>query len=58
MLVNNFCVNFLTECLNKIALTDNTYISMPDVDIDLLKSHGNSVTSKNLEGIIFCFFVP
>ena len=56
MLINNFCVNFVTKCLNKIALTDNTYISMPDVDIDLLKSHGNSVTSKILEGMTFLFF--
>ena len=48
MLINHFCDNFLIECLNKIALLDNTCTPMCDFSIDLLKSHANNVTSKFL----------
>ena len=43
--INDFCDNFSIECLNKIALIDNTCIFMGDLDINLLKSHANNVTS-------------
>ena len=46
------------ECLNKIALLDNTCILMGDFNIDLLKSHANNVTSRFLEVMTSCFFVP
>ena len=56
--INDFCDNILTECLNKIALPDNTCILMGDFSIDLLKSHANIVTSKFLGVMTSCFFVP
>ena len=49
MPINDFCDNFLIECLNKIVLLDNTCILMGDFYIDLLRSHANIVTSKFLE---------
>ena len=58
MPVNDFCYNFLIECLNKIALLDNTCILMGDFNFDLLKSNANNVTSKFLEVMTSCFFVP
>ena len=58
MPINNFCDNFLIECLNKIALLDNTCILMGDFHIDLLKSHANNVTPKFLEVMTSCVFVP
>ena len=57
MPINDFCDNFLIECLNKIGLLDNTSILMDDFNIDLLKSYINDVTSKFLE-VMTCFFVP
>ena len=56
MLINDFCDTFLIECLNKIALFDNTCILMGDFNIDLLKSHANGVTSKFLKVMTSCFF--
>ena len=58
MPINDSCDNFLIECLNKIALLDNTCILMGDFNIDLLKSHANNATSKFLEVMTSCFFVP
>ena len=58
MPVNDFCDNFLIECLNKIALLDNTCILMGDFNIDLLKSNAKNVTSKFFEVVTSCFFVP
>ena len=60
--INDFCDNFSIECLNKIALIDNTCIFMGDLDINLLKSHANNVTSNFLEVmtsffVFFCFFL-
>ena len=43
MPINDFCDNFLIDCLNKIALLDNTCILMDDFNIDLLKSHAMSL---------------
>ena len=57
MLINHFRDNFLIECLNKIALLDNTCTPMCDFSIDLLKAHANNVTSKFLM-VTSCFFVP
>ena len=53
-----FVIFFLIECLNKIYLLDNTWILMCDADIDLLKLQANNVTSKFLEVMTSCFFVP
>ena len=36
MPINDSCDNFLIECLNKIALLDNTCILMGEFNIDLL----------------------
>ena len=58
MPINDSCDNFLIECLNKIALLDNTCILMGDFNIDLLKSHANNATLKFLEVMTSCFFVP
>ena len=58
MPINDFCDNFLIECLNKIALLEITCILMGDFNIDLLILHANNVTSKFLEVMTFCFFVP
>ena len=58
MPINDFCHNFLIECLNKIAFLDNTFILMGDFNIDLLKSNVNNVSSKFLEAMASCFFVP
>ena len=58
MPINDFCDNFLIECLNKIALLDSSCTLMGDFHIDLLKSHANNVTSKFLEMMTYCFFVP
>ena len=58
MQINDFYDNFLVEYLNKIALLDNTCILMGDFNIDLLKSHANNATSKFLEVMTSCFFVP
>ena len=57
MWINDFCDNFLVECLNKIARLNNTCILMGGFNINLLKSHANNVTSKFLE-VMTCFFVP
>ena len=57
MTIHDFCDNFLIECLNKIALLDNTCILMGDFYIDLLKPHANNVTSRFLEVMSSCFFV-
>ena len=46
MPINDFCHNFLTECLNKIALLDSTCILMGDFNINLLKLNENNVTLK------------
>ena len=46
MPINDSCDNFLIECLNKIALLDNTCILMGDFNIDLLKLNENNVTLK------------
>ena len=58
MPINDFCDNFLIECLNKIALLDNTCILMGDFNIDLLKSNAKNVTSKFFEVVTSCFFAP
>ena len=58
MPVNDFHDNFLVQCLNKIALLDNTCILMGDFNINLLESHANNVTSKFLEVMTSCFFAP
>ena len=58
MSINDFCDNFLIECLNKIALLDNTCILMGDFNINLLKSHASNVTLTFLEVMTSCFFVP
>ena len=57
MPINDFCDNFLIEYLNKIALLDNTWILMGDLNnnLDLLKSHANNVASKFLEVMTSCF---
>ena len=49
-------INDLIECLNKIALPDNTCKLMGYFNIDLLKSHANNVTSKFLEVMTSRFF--
>ena len=41
-----------------MVLLGNTCILMGDFKIDLLKSHANNVTSKFLEVMTSCFFVP
>ena len=56
--INDFCDNFLIECLNKIALLDNDCILMGNSNIDLLKSNANNGTSKFLEVVTSYFFVP
>ena len=56
MQINDFCDNFLIECLNKIALLDNDCILMGDFKIDLLKLSADNVTSKFLEVITSCSF--
>ena len=58
MPINDSCDNFLIECLNKIALLDNTCILMGDFNIDLLKSNGNNVTSNFIGSMISCFLFP
>ena len=58
MPINDSCDNFLIECLNKIALLDNTCILMGDFNIDLLKSNANNVTSKFLEVMTSWGFFP
>ena len=58
MPIHDFSDNFLVECLNKIALLDNTCILMGEYNIDLLEPHANNITSKFLEVMISCFFVP
>ena len=57
MPINDFCDNFLTKYLNKIALLDNTWILMGDLNnnLDLLKSQANNVASKFLEVMTSCF---
>ena len=57
-LIIGFCDNFLIECLNQIALLDNTCILMGDFNIDLLKSNGNNVTSNFIGSMISCFLFP
>ena len=42
----------------KISLLDNACILMGDCNIDLLKLNANNVTSKFLEIMTCCFFVP
>ena len=49
---------FVIECLNIIALLDNTCILMCDFNIDLLKSQLDNVTSKFLQVRTSCFFIP
>ena len=58
MPINDSCDTFLIECLNKIALLDNTYILMGDFNIDLLKSNANNTTSSKFLQVMTCFFVP
>ena len=58
MPINDFCDNFVTACLNKIALLDNTCILMGDFNINLLKSNPNNVAPNFLEVMTSCFFVP
>ena len=58
MPINDFCDNFVIECLNKIALLDNTCILMGDFNINLLKSNPNNVAPNFLEVMTSCFFVP
>ena len=58
MPTNDFCDNFLIECLNKIALLDNTYKLMGHFNVYLLNSHTNNVTLKFLEVMTSCFCFP
>ena len=58
MPINDFCDIFLMGYLNKIAFLDNNVILMGDLNIDFLKSHANNVTSKFLEVMTSCVFVP
>ena len=58
MLINDFCVTFLIECLNKIALLDNTSILMGDFSIDVLKSCTKNFISKFCFVMTSCIFVP
>ena len=58
MLINDFCVIFLIECLNKIALLDNTSILMGDFSINVLKSCTKNFISKFYFVMTSCIFVP
>ena len=55
---NGFCGSFLIKCSNKVSFLDNTCMLMVDFNIDLHKLHSNNVTSKFLEVMTSCFFVP
>ena len=39
MPINDFCEKFLIECLNKVAILDNTCILVGDFNIDLLNRY-------------------